>query len=170
MLKLVTFGLLCAAALVVAAHAREERRCVVIAAGIMAVNWLLFAMPWINNSVSPAHLLKLGGWHTSHEGMWALADLASLALLARHCRHLWWSGTIAAAYLGMLTTLWAAGEIGLDYDQYAYILDAALSMQLAVIFTLGGGGIVDRLSDVWRSARLRGLGRAPVGACEEAAR
>lgn len=170
MLKLVTFGLLCAAALVAAAHAREDRRCVLIAAGIIAGNWLLFAMPWIYNPLSLAHMLKVVGFPARHEDIWALVDVLSLALLAHYCRHLWWSATIAAAYLGTLVTLWVGGEIGLDYDQYEHILDAALVMQLAVVLTLGGGGIADLLSDCGRRARLFLLGRPPVASAVETPR
>ena len=170
MLKLITFGLLCAAALVVAAYAREDRRCVMTVAGIVATNWVLFAMPWIYNPASPAHLMKVIGFPALHQDMWSIADLASIILLAVCARHLWWSHIIAAAYLITLGMLAVATHKQLDYDQYAMVMDAALVVQLAVIFMLGGGGFADRLLAHWSTYRVHLLGRGSVAHKEEAPR
>lgn len=161
MLKLVTFGLLCAAALVVAAHAREGRRCVVIAAGIIAGNWLLFAMPWIYNPLSLAHMLKVAGFPARHEDMWALVDVLSLLTVCWYGRALWWTGLLIGPYLASLTMLTTGWAEGADYDQYSLMLDLCLLVQLAVIFWLGGDGVLDRLSAGWRWGQ-RWLARVPM--------
>jgi len=170
LIKLVTFGLLCAVALLVAAFARDDRRCVFIVASVVAVNWLLFAMPWIYNTASLAHLLRLSGVPALHEDMWSVADLASIIILALWARHLWWSQIIAGCYMVTLSMLTVAAEMQLDYDQYAMVLDAALVVQLAVIFMLGGGGFADRLLAHWNSYRFRGLGRRSLARYEETSR
>ena len=140
------------------------------AAAIIAGNWLLFVMPWVYNPASLAHLLKVAGMPARHEDMWALVDLASITLLAWSCRHLWWSVIIAGAYLGALALHVVAANAGLDYEQYETFLDAALVLQLAVIFVVGGRGLADL---VFHWSRVRGLhllGRTPVEQREEASR
>lgn len=161
MSKLVTFGLLCVAALVVASCSREDRRCVVTAAGVILANWMLFVLPWVYNPLSPAHLLKVIGLPATHEDMWALADLASLLTICWYGRDLWWTGLLIGPYLAMLATLATGWAEGADYGQYALMLDRGLLVQLAVIFWLGGDGVLDRLSAGWRRGQ-RWLASVPV--------
>lgn len=153
MVKLVTFGALCLLSVIAAACAREQRRCAVLAAMVILANWVLFVMPWVYNPASPAHLLKVAGYPSSHENMWALADLVSLCAIGWFCRDRLWAGILIGQYLGMLAMLAVAQVNGLQYVDYSMALDAALTVQLAVIFTLGGGGVSDRLSAGWRRGR-----------------
>jgi len=158
MLKLVTFGLLCAVALVVAAHAYEERRFAKLCAAVITANWLLFAMPWIYNPLSPAHILKVWGLPATHEDMWALADLLSLIVVVWAGRAVWWSPMIWTVYLATLSMHALAWLNGFQYVEYETVLDACLVVQIAVLFVVGGDGIADRLSGL--RDRFRVLGGA----------
>jgi len=158
MIKLVTFGLLCAAAFIVAAYSREDRRCVMVAAGVVWINWLLFCMPWIYNPASPAHLMKLAGFDVQHSDMWAVADLLSLVTIILCCRRQWWSPVLWAPYLVTLAMLAVAWANNMEYVQYRAVLDAALVAQLATLFVVGGGGCADRVFDCCRSLRRLGGG------------
>lgn len=146
MSKLVTFGLLCVAALVVASCSREDRRCIVTAASVILANWALFVLPWVYNPLSPAHLLKVIGLPATHEDMWALADLASLLTIAIQGRDTWWAPMIWSAYLATLTMHAVAWATALQYVDYSAVLDASLIVQLAVIFLMGGSGCADLVS------------------------
>ena len=156
MLKLGTFGLLCAVALVVAAHAREQRRYAMLSAIVIAANWLLFAMPWVYHPLSPAHLLKVWGLPTSHEDMWALTDLLSLIIVAWAGRSVWWSPMLWSVYLATLAMHAVAWANGLQYVEYETVLDACLVVQIAVLFVVGGDECADRMSGLRN--RLRVLG------------
>jgi hypothetical protein len=171
MCRIAFFGVACALAIWVASCAREERDCVLFTAGVLAVNWLLFASYWIYAPASPAFLLYAMGVQVRHEDTWALVDLASLVAVGWRCRNVWWSPILWSVYLVTLTMHVIARANDLMYLDYDEVLDAALIIQLAVIFMLGGGGCADRLSDCWRG--VRGMGRsaggsasAAVSACE----
>lgn len=148
MLKLATFGLMCAVALVVAACSREDRRIATVAALVVLVNWLLFAMPWIDNDLSLAHLAKMIGMPAKHEDAWALMDLLSLVIVAWVGRSVWWSPMVWTVYLATLAMHAVAWANGLQYEEYATVLDACLVVQIAVLFVVGGDGCAAYLSDV----------------------
>lgn len=57
---------------------------------------------------------------------------------------------------------------GLEYLDYRRVLDAALIIQLATIFVVGGGDVANRLSNWWGGIRLRHLGWTPVARRSEA--
>jgi len=164
-IKLALFGVLCVLAIAVAHCAREERDCVVFTAWVLALNWLLFASYWIYAPSSPAFLLYAIGIQVKHEDMWALADLVSLVAVGWHCRNLWWSPLLWCVYLVTLVMHVIAWANSLQYTDYIEVLDAALIIQLAVIFMLGGGGCADLLSNCW--TRLRGVGRTAGGGASQ---
>lgn len=164
MCKLVTFGLLCVAALVVAAHSREDRAFAKMAGWTVLVNWALFVMPWVYNPLSLAHLAKIAGLPVRHEDMWALTDLASIFIVGYAGRHVWWAPIIWSLHMSMLAMLSVAWANSLEYIQYSAVLDVCLIVQLAVLFLVGGEGCADRLSDCWRS--IRGMGRAASASIE----
>lgn len=163
MIPIALFGIMCAAAVAVAHMARlatEERDCVVFAAWVLLGNWLLFSTPWIHAPLAPAFIAYELGIPASNSDMWAFADLASLLAVLIRCRNAWWSPLLWVPYLITLTMHSIAWCNGLEYIDYRAVLDASLVMQLAVIFTLGGGGCADRLSDLWGG--FRGLVRSAV--------
>lgn len=163
MIGLALFGVACVAAVAVAYAARlttEERDCVVFAAWVLSGNWLAFAMPWVYAPASPAFIVSSLWIYVHNSDMWAFADLASLLLVAIKCRHAWWSPLLWVPYLITLTMHSIAWCNGLEYIDYRAVLDASLVMQLAVIFTLGGGGCADRLSDLWGG--FRGVVRSAI--------
>ena len=153
MTKLATFGLMCAAALLVSLFAKKDGHVLRVAAAVIASNWLLFAMPWI---YAPAALsFAVGG---SNLDAWAMTDLLSMVVIAWAGRGAWWSPAIWSLYLVTLSMFSIAYALGLPYDQYLYVLDGALIVQLSMIFVIGGGDVADFLSDRWRYSRLRILG------------
>lgn len=154
MISLTLFGIVCAAAVAVAHMARlatEERDCVVFAAWVLLGNWMAFSMPWIYAPASPAFVAYSLGLRAGNVDMWALFDLISLLLVAIKCRNAWWSPLLWIPYLITLTMHSIAWCNGLEYIDYRAVLDASLVMQLAVIFTLGGGGCADILLNYWHS-------------------
>lgn len=162
MISIALFGTVCAAAVVVAHMARlapEERDCLVFAAWVLLGNWLTFSMPWVYAPASPAFIAYSLGLHVSNLDMWALADLASLLLVAIKCRNAWWSPLLWVPYLITLTMHSIAWCNQLEYIDYRAVLDASLVMQLAVIFTLGGGGCADILLNYWHSRVVPSLSK-----------
>lgn len=160
MCKLVTFGLLCVAALVVAAHSREDRAFAKVAGWTVLGNWALFVMPWVYNPLSIAHLLKVAGLPIGHEDAWALTDLASIFIIGYAGRHVWWSPIIWSLHMSMLAMLSVAWANSLEYIQYSAVLDACLIVQLAVLFLVGGEGCADHLSSLWCRLRVFYVGMA----------
>lgn len=161
MIKLITFGVLCGAAIAAGLCTRQDRRCVTIAAATLTANWVLFAMPWVYNPASLAHLLKVAGFSARHEDMWALADVLSLFVIGWGCREHWWAGALIGPYIAMLAMHVVAYCAGMEYREYALLLDLAFAVQLAVIFMLGGDGVSDRLSACWCWGR-RSMAHLPM--------
>lgn len=157
-MTLALFAVLCVMALVVAHFAQEERGCVVHAGWVLLINWLLFASPWIYAPLSPAFLLADIGLPAEPEDMWALADLASMIVVAIRCRNVWWGPMLWSVYMVTLCMHAVAWANGLEYLEYKAVLDASLVMQLAILFMLEGGGCADYLSAVWRRFRRVGVG------------
>jgi len=156
--KLVTFGILCLLSIAVAACARHDRACAVKVAGIIALNWLACNMPWINVDWSYSAIVHAWGLPGKQTDGMALFDLVALVTAVRVCWRVWWAPVIWSVYLIDLTMHAVAWSAGLQYVDYASVLDAGLAVQLAVIFMAGGPGCADRLSDCW--GRVRVMGRA----------
>ena len=72
------------------------------------------------------------------------------------CRHTWWAPVLWSPYLVTLSMHAVAWANDLEYVAYKDVLDAALIVQLATLFVVGGGGCADRVFDCCR--RFRGLG------------
>lgn len=157
MIQAALFGSLCAAAIIAAYCARlptGECGCAVAAAWVLAGNWLLFASAWIYAPLSPAFLLYGLGIKVMQQDMWALADLLSLIVVAHRSRHVWWGPLLWSTYLVTLSMHAIAWAADLQYLDYRSVLDASLLLQIAIILTLGGRGIADRVSAAWRSCVL----------------
>jgi len=157
-----TFGLLCALAVAVSACVKVDRNAVLTAAMVISLNWLLFAMAWIHPEASPAFVMTDLGVYMTHEDTWSVMDLVSLMIVGVVCRRFWWSPILWSAYLVDLAMLAVAWANGLKYLDYRRVLDAALILQLATLFVVGGGDARSRLSDWWGRIRLRHLGWAPM--------
>jgi hypothetical protein len=151
-------GMACVIAIAVACYAREDRDLTILVALAVAANWLLFAMPWIYAPASLAFIAYDFGIPARQEDGWAVIDLLSLMIVAWRGRDAWWSPIIWSSYLVTLAMHAIAWANGLQYVEYKYVLNAALIIQLAVIFMLGGGGCADRLLSV--RADLRRMVRA----------
>lgn len=144
------FGGLITLAIFVAHFAGRSKERVIFCACIIALNWIQFAMPWIYAPASPAFLLPLIGVYADHESIWAVCDLLSLLAIGWVCRAEHWSPLVWGPYLSMLAMIAAAWVTGMEYVEYDHILNAALLVQLAAIFAIGGGGCADYLSARWR--------------------
>lgn len=160
MWKLAFFASLVSAAVAVAYGARKERDCVTFTAWVIAANWLQFAMPWIYAPLSPAFIAYDMGFNARTEDAWAVADLLSLIAVGWKCRDVWWSPILWSVYLVTLAMHAVARYNHLMYEDYEPVLNAALAIQLAVIFSIGGGGCAEFLSDCCR--RIRDVGRTTV--------
>lgn len=158
MVKLATFGILCALSIAVAACARRDRSCATKVAGIIAANWLACSMPWIDRDLSYSAIVHAWGLPGKQTDGFALFDLLAMAAAIQVCWRVWWAPVIWSVYLIDLTMHALAWSAGLQHVDYASVLDAGLAVQLAVIFMVGGPGCADRLSDCW--VRVRSMGRA----------
>lgn len=157
MISVALFGGLCVAAITAGYCARlpaGERDCAVVAAWVLAVNWLLFASAWIYAPLSPAFLLYGLGLKVTQQDMWAVTDLLSLIVVAHRSRHVWWGPLLWSTYLVTLAMHVIAWAAGLAYLEYRSVLDGSLLLQIAIILTLGGTGVGDRLSAGWRGSVL----------------
>lgn len=154
MLKLIFFGLACLTACGFAACAQYDRRSVVLCAGVLLANWLVCSMPWIYLPFSYEAVTNAIGMRQPQEDGWALADLLGLAATAWVGRRVWWGLFLPALYLGMLAMHVIAWSSSLQYQDYSALLDAALCIQLALIFALGGGGVSTLLRAGWRGVIL----------------
>lgn len=150
------YGIACALAYLVALCARQDGYVLRVGATVLGGNWLLFAMPWIYAPAAPAFALEV-----SNLDAWALTDLISMVMIGWAGRDTYWSPALWGPYLITLSMFAIAWVSGLPYVDYKFVLDAALTIQLAVIFAIGGGDCADYLSDLWRTCRLRILGDGP---------
>lgn len=146
MVKLATFGALCALALLASLCAKKDGQVLRVAASIILGNWLLFAMPWIYAPAAPAFVL--GG---DNLDAWALADLLSMIAIGWLARDQWWAPAVWSPYLINLSMYAIAWGSNMQYIDYMYVLDAALILQLAVVLAIGGGDCADYLLDRWRN-------------------
>ena len=163
MWSIFTFGLMCTLAVAVSACVKVDRAPVLTAALVITANWLLFSMPWIYAPASLGFVLSGWGVDVSTEDTWSVIDLASLIAVGLTCRRFWWSPILWSAYMVTLSMHAVAWANGLEYLDYRRVLDAALILQLATLFVVGGGDCADRMFDCWRSFRgVRGGSRRVV--------
>lgn len=156
MCKLVTFGVLCALAVLVSAASVTERRCLMASALVIAGNWLLFSMPWIYAPASFEFVMSGWGLPGTQEDGWAILDLCSLVAIVGCCWRSWWGPLLWSPYLVTLSMHAVAYSSHLKYGEYQGVLDASLAVQLAVIFLIGGPEVANRVLDRWRD--IRGVG------------
>ena len=160
MWSIFTFGLMCTLAVAVSACVKVDCAPVLTAALVIFTNWLLFSMPWIYAPASLAFVLSDWALPVSTEDTWSVIDLLSLMVVGIVCRRFWWSPILWSAYLVTLSMHAVAWANGLEYLDYRRVLDAALILQLATLFVVGGGDCADRVFDCWRSLRgVRGAAR-----------
>lgn len=152
---MVCYGIACGLALLVALCARQDGHVLRIGAAVIGGNWLLFAMPWIYAPAAPA--FTLGG---SNLDAWAVTDLLSMIAIGWAGQNVYWSPALWSPYLITLSMFAIAWTVGLPYLAYKYVLDAALTIQLATIFAIGGGDCADYLSDLCGRIRLYLVGIA----------
>lgn len=153
-MKLVTFGALCVLALLVAIGSRVDRRCLATSASVILGNWLLFSMPWIYAPASFAFVAKAAGFHVHQIDGWAIIELCSLICIIGCCWRVWWGPLLWIPTLVNLVMYAVAYANDLEYIQYQSVLDASLSVQLAVVFLIGGPSCADRVSRCWRVHRV----------------
>lgn len=154
MTKLVTFGALCVAAVLVGALSTNDRRCLFTAALVILGDWLLFSMWWIYAPASLPYVAEGVGLYIRHIDAWAMIDTCALVCLIGCCWRVWWGPLLWAPTLVNLVMYAVAYANDLEYIAYQSVLDASLSVQLAVVFLIGGPGCADRVSRRWRVYRM----------------
>lgn len=142
---LITFGVMCTAALVVAVFSKVDRPCLVKIAAVLWLNWFCFSMPWIYAPASFEFVMHNLGLPGKQEHGWAINDMLSVIVCVTVCWRVWWAPLVWSPFLVNLSMLAVATTTGLRYTDYHFVLDASLVVQIAVIFSLGGGGVRDRV-------------------------
>ncbi len=160
MTKLVTFGILCIAAVLVGALSANDRRCLFTAALVILGDWLLFSMWWIYAPASLPYVAQGVGLYIRHIDAWAMIDLSAMICLIGCCWRVWWGPLLWLPLLVNLVMYAVAYSFDLEYANYQNVLDASLSVQLATVFLVGGPGCADRLSRCrWFHRVVRGAPR-----------
>lgn len=152
--KLATFGILCLLSIAVAACARNERDCAVKVASVLTLNWLACNMPWINVDWSYSAVVHAWGLPGKQTDGFALFDFVAMVTVAYIGWDVWWSAIIWSVSFIQLTMHAVAWANGLQYADYAPVLDAALAVQIAAIFVVGGPGCADLVFRCGRFCRL----------------
>jgi len=160
MLKLALFGIFCLAAVLVSLCAKRDRSVMVAISGVVTVNWLLFAMPWIYAPAAPAFVAYAIGLPVHNVDAWAAVDLLSMMAVIGVGWRTWWAPLLWSPYLVKLPTYATAYAFGFQYVDYAAVLDMGLTVQLAILFMIGGGDCADYLLAL--GVRLRRLGRMAI--------
>lgn len=160
MSRLALYGTFCLLAILVTLCAKADRQMMIVTACQLFINWLLFAMPWIYPPASLAWIVSAHGIYVHNVDMWSAVDLLSLVLVGYVGWRVWWMPVLAMIYLIKLGTYAVAWATGLQYLEYRDVLDMGLTVQLAILFMIGGGDCADYLLAV--GARLRRLGRLAV--------
>lgn len=154
MIHLVSFGVACGLAIAVAWLSQADRRCLATSASVIGGNWLLFSMPWIYAPASFAFVAHGFGIKASQLTGWSIIELCTLICLIGCCWRVWWGPLLWAPTLVNLVMYAVAYANDLEYIAYQSVLDASLSVQLAVVFLIGGPGCADRVSRRWRVYRM----------------
>lgn len=138
----ITYGLLAAWALLAAlASGKNDRGPAFLSGLTILAGWLLYVAAW--TPYAPAIWLP---WF-SHTDIWAMTDLAIAAVILGVARDRWWAMALWGLLFTQILSHVCYQFFGLDFATYSTMLDALFLGQLSVFFMLGGGRIVDFVSD-----------------------
>lgn len=157
MLEIVPNGLLCVAALIVAACAKNDKAEGVRVGSLLLFVWVLYVWPWVHSPSSPAAVLSRSGVDgIQHQHVWMVTDAIASMLTLLFAWRKAWGWAVWACFIVMLCNHTFSPL--LDFSVYSTGLDAAFLGQLAILFVIGGPGAWDRLSN-WRAKfrRIHGV-------------
>lgn len=156
------FGLMASGSVVFAFISRDAR--VVKAATLFAAGWLIYALHWTRFGFAWLYE-DATGFAVDVETVWSFCDTFIAITIMAMARPSWWSIVLVTGY-SIQCAAHVLSQWGVMPDPiYMSLLNGVFVAQAAVFFTLGGGGLVDRLwNHLGRSVRRMGdLGtpRAP---------
>lgn len=135
------YGLMALAAFTVAFAADKNDRGPAIVSGFaILLGWILFVASW--TEYAPAHYLPL-----DHTDIWAITDLLIAGVILAVAQARWWAITLWGLLFTQIVFHVCYQFFGLGFSTYSTVLDALFLGQLSVFFMLGGGRIVDFVSD-----------------------
>lgn len=128
-----TYLALCAAAIVVAAHALPERRNAAFGLAVLCLmNWVFVGWTY-RADMDADDAIQL----------WAIADAALGIFAIRYAWRFWLGWTLWA--LTIMHVCFHIGHLWLPDETYTFWLDAILLAELACFLKVGGNGVRDRL-------------------------
>lgn len=127
---------------------------------ILLAGWGLWTLS-MRTSYGPAFWLYEIGVEVDPVEIWSLTDLISSAAILMLARGRWWSAAIWGLLCAQVVLHCCHLYAGMSFAPYATALDFLYLGQLAVLFSIGGRGCVDRLFDWYDNARnVSGKARA----------
>lgn len=112
----------------------------------LLVSWGLFVSAWAD--VSPAGVLLMAHIEVDHATLWSITDLVLSVFILGLAFDRWWGWALWSLLVAQIAMHVQYQSGGWDWAAYEKGLDATFLAQLAVLFWLGGKGVVDHLSDI----------------------
>lgn len=146
-------GILCAAAVMVAAFARKDRNELTIVGMAIAANFLFCIMAYTD--YAPKYAVQALGFDVSSKELWMLADtlVGMTALALAHNRG--WAWIIWAISMGQVLMHTLRAEDLIDEFKYTDVLQIMLLAEITVLLVKGGPGIVEFLHRAFTRRSLR---------------
>ncbi|MET0439139.1 MAG: hypothetical protein ABW043_16765 [Devosia sp.] len=151
-------SMVCAAAVIAAAHApASERRAAVICAASLFPIWALYSLSF-EYSTNPAHFASmLLGFKVKSPDLWSSYDLIGGIIPLILARRLLWGRLLSATFFAELILHWMRKHGYVERVIYYALLDFGFYAQGAIFLALGGGGIGRNIALALRRFRSRGL-------------
>ena len=134
-------GLLCAAAVLFAAHTGKARRVALPLAVLLFAGWLQYILAW--TPYKPANIF--GGLLNSKD-LWSIMDGILGALAITTAYRFWWGWAL-------LLTSWCQEVLHVaywlrayDFGAYSGFLDLTFLAQIALFLVIGGRGVRDHIN------------------------
>ncbi|GAA0730014.1 hypothetical protein [Sphingomonas japonica] len=122
-----------------------------VSAGLLCAGWWLFIASW--SDTPPASLFWAIGLPVEPVDIWAVTDALCAAIILALAYQYWWGKALWALLVCQLALHVIHQHGGLGFAPYSAALDVLFLAQLAVLFLLGGGGVVAAVSDRNRHVR-----------------
>lgn len=146
--SMAAYGLLCALAAVCAAFSVREKDWGAFPASLaIFCGWSICApLTWSPYAI---HIWVPG---LSYADVWAITDLLVASIILATGGTRWWSLSLAGVLWLQIALHTLHQYAGIEFAPYSVALDTLFLAQLAIIFTTGGGKIVDLVSRAARHA------------------
>lgn len=151
-------GAMCAAAVMVAAFSRHDRRELVAIGLLICANFMFCNLAY--TPYAPKYALAAIGFDVSSKELWMLADTLVSAGALILAWHRWWGWVIwVLAWVQIFAHALRMDKL-VDEFLYTDVLQIVLLIQLAVLFVIGGPGLVEFLHRSIARFRSRSRRRA----------